>query len=53
MNEVGGIELSLQEGVKHLGVLSGVVAAHHDTVECRNIQLGTVVEQLGLVLKDQ
>ncbi len=53
VEEVGGIELRLQEGVEHLRVIGRVGPPHHHAVQGRIVQLGPVVEQLGLALVHQ
>lgn len=53
VDEIGGVQLRLQEGAQHLRVRRRVGAAHHHTVQGGQVQLGPVVEQLGLALIDQ
>ncbi|PQM47390.1 hypothetical protein C1Y40_02426 [Mycobacterium talmoniae] len=53
VEEVGGVELGLQERTEHLRVGAGIRAAHHHAVQGRVVELGAVIQQLGLALVDQ
>lgn len=52
-DELRCIQLCLQERVDHFGVVLGVRLARDNAVEGRDVEFGTVVEELGLVLEHE